>query len=132
VGPLLDSVDARCLLVAVFGILLAASAIRSVVADLGILSATSAIVAELVFAVCDSVFATMVNVDSVSVVSVYEGVAHCSSVLESSSADLSIGCLSVAFGSIDVHGEVVDSCVSGISIWFPCVDSSPSSSCCNV
>ena len=102
---------------AVFGILLAASAIRSVVADLGILSATSAIVAELVFAVCDSVFATMVNVDSVSVVSVYEGVAHCSSVLKSSSADLSIGCLSVAFGSIDVHGEVVVSFVSGISIW---------------
>ena len=120
------------LVVAVFDILLAASAIRLVVAVLGILLATSAIVADLVFAVCDSVLATSVNVDSVGVVSVYVGVAHCSSVLESSSADLSIGCLSVAFGSIDVHGEVVDSCVSGISIWFPCVDSSPSSSCCNV
>ena len=65
--------------------------------------------------VVDSVLAIMVNVESVGVESVYVGVAHCSSVLESSPAALSIGCLSVAFGSMDVPVEVVVKCVSGVS-----------------
>jgi hypothetical protein len=66
--------------------------------------------------VVDSVLAIMVNVESVGVESVYVGVAHCFSVLESSLATLSIGCLSVAFGSMDVSVEVVVACVSGASI----------------
>ena len=66
-------------------------------------------------AICDSLLGTSANVESVGVASVYVGISHCSSVLRSSSANLSIVCLLVTSGSIDLHGKVAVFCVSCIS-----------------
>ena len=70
-----------------------------VVAVFDSLLANSASVTGLVVAIFDNLLATSANVESVGVGSVYVGVSSCSSVLKSSSANLSIVCLPVTSGS---------------------------------
>jgi hypothetical protein len=63
------------------------------------------VVSVYLLVIVDSVLTTLVNVQFVGGESVYVGV-HCSSVFEeSSSSTLTIGCLSVAFGSMGVSVE---------------------------